>query len=65
MLHMGEHTAMEKILATISFLYTGFAAIFTTTNEIEIFARIFMYVSAGILSLVSAYYWIRNKGRKK
>ena len=65
MTHTGEHTPMEKILAFISFSYTGMTAILTSAGDFEVYTRIFMYISAGILSLISAYYVYKNKGKKK
>ena len=61
----GEHTSMEKILAFISFSYTGITAYVTAVEELTAYAQIFMYVSAGVLSLITAFYVYRNKGRHK
>jgi hypothetical protein len=62
----GEHTSMEKIFGSILALsYTGFTAYITSVEVFTAYAQIFMYISAGLLSLVTAFYVFRNKGRKK
>lgn len=55
---------MER-LHFLSLCYTGVVAFLTivTPQEFEIWARIFMYFSAGALSLVSAYFVWKNKGK--
>lgn len=57
---------MEK-LQVFAFAYTGAVAYFTliTQQDIEFYAKIFMYVSAGLLSLISSYYVLKNKGKGK
>ena len=55
-----------KAPQVISLCYTGFVALVTaiTPQDIEIYARIFMYISAGFLSIVTLYFVIKNKGKK-
>jgi len=57
---------MEK-LQVFAFAYTGAVAYFTliTQQDIEFYAKIFMYISAGVLSLVSSFYVLKNKGKGK
>ena len=60
----GETIQMGR-LPFLSYCYTGMVAYFTliTPADFEIYAKIFMYLSAGLLSLVSAFFVYRNKGR--
>lgn len=55
---------MER-LAFLVLGYSGGVALFTAIipQDIEIWTRIFMYLSAGILSLITAYYVHKNKGK--
>lgn len=66
--HTPIHTGneMEK-LQVFSFAYSITVAYFTliTQLDIEFYAKIFMYVSAGVLSLVTTYYVLKNKGKGK
>lgn len=55
---------MER-LSVFALSYTGAVALFTaiTPQDVEIWTRIFMYLSAGILSLITAFYVVKNKGK--
>jgi len=62
----GEIQPMEK-LPILSLCYTATVAYFTviTPQDFELYAKIGMYLSATLLSLISAFYVYKNKGRKK
>ena len=70
-LNQMEHSSHTGItmgnLNIFSFCYTLFVAIVTMVlpQDFEIYARIFMYVTASVLSVVTIYYSIKNKGRYK
>lgn len=57
---------MERTTPIISLVYTGCVALITAFNQqdTEFFARLLMYFSATILSIITAYYMIKNKGKK-
>ncbi len=56
---------MEKILALFSLSYTGLTAYIIQVEQIAVYAQVFMYLSAGLLSLVTAFYVWKNKGKSK
>jgi hypothetical protein len=62
LLHSGNNMGNLNI---ISFCYTLFVAFVTIIipQDFEIYARIFMYITAGCLSIVTIFYVIKNKGR--
>lgn len=60
------HIHMNTTSPILALLYTVLVAFLTGLDQanIEFYAKIFMYISAGLLSLVTAYYMKKNKGRK-
>lgn len=58
-------SAQSFHLQLLSLSYSGGVAMFTIIDPaaVEIWARIFMYVTAGLLSLVTMLYVIKNKGK--
>ena len=60
-----QSTTVSVQLQVVSLLYSGAVTIFTIIDPtaLEIYARIFMYITAGILSLVTTIYVIKNKGK--
>jgi len=56
---------MDYTPPILAILYTGFVTFFTGLDQanIEFLGKMFMYASAGILSLVTVYYMIKNKGK--
>jgi len=65
MTNTGEQIRMEKILAFFSLSYTGVTAYIIQVEQVAVYAQVFMYLSAGILSLVTAFYVWKNKGKGK
>jgi len=61
-----QGNTMDSTPPILALLYTGFVAILTGLDQtnIEFIGKMFMFLSAGILSLITAYYMVKNKGRK-
>lgn len=58
-------TTQSFQLQVISLTYSGTVTMFTIIDPaaLEIWARIFMYITAGLLSLITIFYMIKNKGK--